>query len=49
VAERIQVETGAAQGDRVEVRGALNAGDRVIVRGAERLQPGQTVSVAGDT
>jgi len=49
VAERIQVEPGAAQGDRVEVRGALNADDRVVVRGAERLQPGQTVAVAGDT
>jgi len=49
VAERIQVETGAAQGDRVEVRGALSAGDQVIVRGGERLQPGQTVAIAGDS
>ncbi len=49
-AERIQVETGVAQADRVEIRGGqLSAGDRVIVRGGERLQDGQTVSVAGDT
>lgn len=49
VAERIAVETGAAQGDRVEVRGALSVDDRVVVRGGERLQPGQTVVVGGDT
>lgn len=47
VAERISVETGVAQGDRVEVRGPLSAGDQVVVRGAERLQPGQSVNIAG--
>jgi RND family efflux transporter MFP subunit len=49
VAERLQVETGAAQADRVEIRGALSVGDRVVVRGGERLQPGQSVVIAGDT
>jgi RND family efflux transporter MFP subunit len=49
VAERILVEPGVAQDDRVEVRGALSAGDRVVVRGGERLQPGQSVVIAGDT
>jgi len=49
VAERILVETGAAQDDRVEVSGSLDAEDRVVIRGGERLQPGQSVVVAGDT
>jgi len=49
VAQRLQVETGVAQGDRVEVRGALEAGDRVVIRGGERLADGQTVVVAGDS
>lgn len=44
-AERVPVDTGAAQGALVEVRGAVRAGDRLVVRGGERLQPGQRVSV----
>lgn len=45
VVERIAVETGAARGERVEVHGEISAGDLVVVRGAERLQPGQVVTV----
>lgn len=46
-AERIQVTTGAEQAELVEVIGGIEAGDRVIVRGAERLTPGQALSVKG--
>lgn len=45
-AERVPVDTGAAQGELVEVHGAIRAGDRLVVRGGERLQPGQRVSVS---
>jgi RND family efflux transporter MFP subunit len=45
-AERVPVDTGAAQGELVEVVGAIRAGDWLVVRGGERLQPGQRVSVA---
>ncbi len=48
-AERVIVETGAAQGDYIEVHGLVSAGDRVIIRGAERLQPGSDVIVNGDS
>jgi multidrug efflux system membrane fusion protein len=44
-AEQVEVSPGAARDSRVEVRGDLHAGDRVVVRGAERLSPGQSVSV----
>ncbi|HZH44304.1 MAG TPA: efflux RND transporter periplasmic adaptor subunit [Lysobacter sp.] len=45
-AERIDVQAGDTVGGLVEVRGdAVRPGDRLIVRGAERVQPGQTVSV----
>jgi RND family efflux transporter MFP subunit len=44
---QVSVTTGISSGDHIEVRGAIAAGDRVVVRGNERLQPGQTVNVAG--
>ncbi len=46
-AERVAVTTGIASGDLIEVRGGIRSGDRVVTRGAERLRPGQKVSVAG--
>lgn len=42
-AERIAVETGAADGDLVEVTGMLKEGERVIIRGAEQIESGQKV------
>jgi RND family efflux transporter MFP subunit len=42
-AERRDVETGTARGDRVEILSGIEAGDRVVVRGAERLTDGQRV------
>lgn len=45
LAQRIPVETGAVQGGLVEVKGGIRAGERLVVRGAERLRPGQAVSV----
>lgn len=44
VAERVSVETGAAEGELIEVS-AIQPGDRVVTRGGERLQPGQAVTV----
>lgn len=44
-AERVTVATGAGRADRIEVSGEIAAGDRVVVRGAERLQPGQRVTI----
>lgn len=44
-AEQVVVTPGTSSGDFVEVRGALSVGDRLVVRGAERLSPGQAVSV----
>ncbi len=46
-AERIPVTPGAGRADRIEVSGDLAAGDRIVVRGAERLQPGQRVTIQG--
>jgi len=46
-AKRITVTTGAGRTDRIEVSGDIAAGDSVVVRGAERLQPGQRVSIQG--
>jgi len=43
--ERVSVTTGIAQGPLIAVEGSLAAGDRVVIRGAERLRPGQTVTV----
>jgi RND family efflux transporter MFP subunit len=47
VVEKISVNTGIGLGSLVEVIGDVSGGDRVITRGAERLQPGQSVVVAG--
>jgi len=43
--ERVAVTTGIAHGPLIAVEGPLAAGDRVVIRGAERLRPGQTVTV----
>ncbi|MEZ5531695.1 MAG: efflux RND transporter periplasmic adaptor subunit [Steroidobacteraceae bacterium] len=44
-AERISVRPGTGRRDLVEVAGDLAPGDRIVVRGAERLQPGQRVTI----
>ena len=44
-AERVPVEAGAVLNGLVEVQGGVRPGDRLVVRGAERLQPGQRVSI----
>ena len=44
-AERIAVEPGAVLDGLVEITGEVRAGDRLVVRGAERLQPGQRLSI----
>ena len=46
-AERIDVETGVSSDGWVAVTGELGEGDKVIIRGAERLRPGQPVSILG--
>jgi RND family efflux transporter MFP subunit len=46
-AERVRVETGAAQEGLIEVHGLVQPGDQVIVRGGERVQPGQKVQRPG--
>lgn len=45
IAERIAVQTGAAEGPMIEIRGMIAAGDKIIVRGAEHLEAGQKVAV----
>lgn len=47
-AERVTVATGLGAGGMIQVAGGLSVGDRVVVRGAERLRPGQKVSVLPD-
>jgi RND family efflux transporter MFP subunit len=44
-AERVAVNIGPGFANHVQIDGVLKAGDRVIVRGAERLEPGQSVTV----
>ena len=45
-AERLSVETGESQGEMIEVlSGALADGDMLVTRGAERLEPGQKVTI----
>ena len=44
-AERLAVETGAANGTRVAISGNIENGDIVIVRGGERLRPGQALTI----
>ncbi len=46
VAQRVNVQIGAASGKYIEVVGQLKAGDRVVVRGGERLRMGQKVSAS---
>lgn len=48
LAERVSVVTGDSVADRIEITGAIAPGDRLVVRGAERLQPGQKVSIADE-
>ena len=43
--EKVEVDTGIGLGAMIEVIGNVSDGDRVVVRGAERLQPGQSVTV----
>jgi RND family efflux transporter MFP subunit len=45
-AERVEVRSGASDGELTAVTGALSAGDVVVVRGAERLGVGQKVRIA---
>jgi RND family efflux transporter MFP subunit len=45
--EKISVVTGIGLGSLVEVIGDVNGGDQVVTRGAERLKPGQEVSISG--
>ena len=45
-AERLNVETGESQGEMIKVlSGALADGDMLVTRGAERLEPGQQVTI----
>ncbi len=44
LAQRISVNTGMAVGEFIEVDG-VQLGDRVVTRGAERLRPGQNVTI----
>lgn len=49
-AERIAVTTGAGDEELIAVSGGdLGVGDRVVIRGAERLRPGQDVSISNAT
>jgi RND family efflux transporter MFP subunit len=43
--ERREVESGSAIEDLVEIRNGVSAGDRLVIRGAERLEPGQAITV----
>ena len=45
VAERVEVQTGIAEGDYIEVIGGIQAHDRVVIRGGENLRPGMPVQV----
>jgi len=45
-AERVEVKSGASDGELTAVTGGLSAGDIVVVRGAERLAAGQKVKVS---
>lgn len=48
-AERIQVKTGAGQGEFIAVEGPVSPGDRIVVRGGEFLRPGQDVEIIEKT
>ena len=47
-AERVTVTTGLGAGGMIQITGGIDAGDRIVVRGAERLRPGQKVSILED-
>ncbi len=47
--ERLEVKTGAGLGSYVEAIGDVQVGDSLVIRGAERLQPGQAVSIVSAT
>jgi RND family efflux transporter MFP subunit len=47
-AERVSVTTGLGSGGLIQITGGIAAGDRVVIRGAERLRPGQKVSILAD-
>ncbi len=48
-AQRVAVEPGIASGALVAVSGELTAGDQIVVRGGERLRPGSTVKIIGES
>ncbi len=45
VAERVEVQTGIAEGGHIEVIGGIREHDRVVIRGGENLRPGMPVQV----
>lgn len=44
--ERREVDSGSAVENLVEIRSGVAVGDQLVIRGAERLEPGQAVTVA---
>ncbi len=46
IVERREVDSGSAVEDLVEIRSGVAVGDRLVVRGAERLESGQSVTIA---
>ncbi|MCF6226029.1 MAG: efflux RND transporter periplasmic adaptor subunit [Xanthomonadales bacterium] len=48
-ARQVRVETGISEQQWIAVEGDLQAGDKVVIRGAERLRPGQQVSIQEST
>ncbi len=44
-AQQIRAEVAATVGLWVSLKNGIEAGDKVVIRGAERLQPGQAVSI----
>ena len=45
LAEQIPVTLGLSEGELIEIIGDIAAGDKLVIRGAERLQPGQAVTI----
>ncbi|MCY4611597.1 MAG: efflux RND transporter periplasmic adaptor subunit [Gammaproteobacteria bacterium] len=45
IAERVEVQTGIAEGGHIEVIGGIREHDRVVIRGGENLRPGMPVQV----
>ena len=44
-AEQIKADVGAVVGSWVALKNALKIGDKIVIRGAERLMPGQAVTI----